>query len=104
MAVRTKERAIAGPAPAWPPPPAAAVPTVEKMPAPMMAPMPSRVSWKAPRERRSWDSGFSAEARIAFSDLVRKMPCSKGFLPASFAAGRPAWSRVSMGAFCAAGV
>ena len=32
----------AGPAPGWSAPPAAAVPTVEKMPAPMMAPIAER--------------------------------------------------------------
>jgi hypothetical protein len=56
------------------------VPTVEKMPAPMMAPMPSRVSWSVPSERFREVCGASAEARIALSDLVWKMPRSRGNL------------------------
>src|SRR6185436_15622657 len=77
MAVRTKERIRAGPAPGCSAPPAAAVPTVEKMPAPITAPMPSSVSWSGPSVRRSDVSGASAEARIALSDLVRNSPRSR---------------------------
>jgi hypothetical protein len=46
----------------------------------MMAPMPSRVSWSVPSERFREVCGASAEARIALSDLVWKMPRSRGNL------------------------
>ena len=46
------------------------------MPVPMTAPMPSKVSWKAPSERLS--DFFSAVARISSSDLIRPRPPSRG--------------------------
>src|SRR4051794_14911838 len=54
----------------------AAVAVRTKMPVPMTAPMPSRVSWNAPRERLS--DFFSAVARIASSDLIRPRPTPRG--------------------------
>ena len=47
----------------------AAVAVSTKMPVPMTAPMPSRVSWKAPSDRLS--DFFSAVARMASSDFTR---------------------------------
>ncbi len=47
----------------------AAVAVSTKMPVPMTAPMPSRVSWTTPSDRLS--DFFSAVARIASSDLMR---------------------------------
>src|SRR2546427_6676466 len=47
------EMTIAEPAPRWPASPLMAVPIAAKIPAPMMAPMPSAVSCRGPRERRS---------------------------------------------------
>ncbi|MCR5875478.1 hypothetical protein LRS10_15600 [Phenylobacterium sp. J426] len=48
-----------------------------KMPVPMMAPMPSMVSWNAPSDRCS--DFFSAVARIASSGLTRHIfPPSSG--------------------------
>ena len=43
---------MAEPAPTWPASPLMAVPIAAKIPAPMMAPMPSAVSCRGPRERR----------------------------------------------------
>src|SRR2546425_452625 len=50
---RMMEMRIAEPAPRWPASPLMAVPIAAKIPAPMMAPMPSAVSCRGPRERRS---------------------------------------------------
>jgi hypothetical protein len=47
------ERQRAGPAPGRLASPAAAVPIVAKMPAPMIAPMPSMTTSNAPRTRRN---------------------------------------------------
>src|SRR4051812_36972338 len=47
----------------------AAVAVSTKIPVPMTAPMPSRVSWKAPSERLS--DFFSAVARMASRDFTR---------------------------------
>ena len=63
----------AGPAPSWTPgSPAAAVPMVEKMPAPIIAPMPRAMSWIGPSVRFIRCSGASASARIRSRDFVRK--------------------------------
>ena len=59
------DEAIIMPGPAF----CAASAVSTKMPVPITAPMPSRVSWNAPSERLS--DFFSAVARIASSDLIR---------------------------------
>src|SRR6266849_3462352 len=69
MAVITNDTINAGPAPGRERSPAAAVPMVAKMPAPMMAPMPSKVSCNGPNTRRSWGSGGATSCGIASSDL-----------------------------------
>src|SRR5436309_16011912 len=75
-----KEIISDGPAPGRTAAPAAAVPMVAKMAAPTMAPMPSRVTWKAPRSRRR-ETPDSALAMMSSSFLVWKMPRSKGEPP-----------------------
>ena len=65
MAATTNDNAIAGPAKF-----AAATPVSEKIPAPMMAPMPSATSCPAPSERRRLS--FSASARITDSGLIHR--------------------------------
>src|SRR5919106_458820 len=67
----------AGPAPRWLGPPATAVPAPEKIPAPMIAPMPSAVSCQAVSERRrpgstmAWGSSPTS-ARATAIGLRRK--------------------------------
>ena len=46
------------------------LPMPAKIPAPMMAPMPSAISWIGPSVRFSWCAGSSASARIGSSDFV----------------------------------
>src|SRR3982750_2738123 len=66
-----------GPAPGREASPAAAVPTVAKMPAPIIAPIPSKVMLKAPSVRlRLWPSCCAA-ARMSSRFFVRKIPRSK---------------------------
>src|SRR4051794_29342056 len=64
----------AGPAPSRPSArlPAAAVPMVLKMPAPMMAPIPDMVRWNAPRFLFRGFSAPSLLARSCSRDLVRR--------------------------------
>ena len=61
----------AGPAPMCSEPPAAAVPTVEKMPAPTIAPMPRKVSCTGPSVRRSWWAGRSVSSTRASIGFTR---------------------------------
>src|SRR5258707_13274398 len=68
-----------GPAPGREASPAAAVPTVAKMPAPIIAPIPSSVILIGPSVRLSlWPSSCAA-ARMSSRFLVRKIPRSKIF-------------------------
>ena len=71
-AVITNENISAGPAPGRKASPAAAVPMVAKMPAPMMPPIPNRMSWTGPRDRRIWYSGFSESAKMPARVLMVK--------------------------------
>src|SRR5260370_42617762 len=66
-----------GPAPSREPSPAAAVPTVAKMPAPMIAPIPSKVTLSGPRLRLSERGSSPSAARISSRFFVRKIPRSK---------------------------
>src|SRR5206468_11843061 len=69
MAVRTKDRIKDGPAPGRVASPAAAVPIVAKIPAPMIAPTPKAVTSTGPRAffKRCWDCSVSAtRSSIAF--------------------------------------
>src|SRR5437762_2359339 len=66
------DKTKAGPAPVCSPPPAAAVPTVEKIPAPTIAPTPSSVSCTGPRTRRSWCCGSVVSPTDWSSDFRRK--------------------------------
>src|SRR5438309_932024 len=72
MATSTNDSTSAGPAPRCEDPPAAAEPTVEKMPAPMMAPMPSDVSCTQPSARLSCVCGCPVSDTSASSDFRRK--------------------------------
>jgi hypothetical protein len=54
----------------------AAVAVRTKIPVPMTAPMPSRVSWNAPSER--FRLYFSAVSRIASSGLILPRPGARG--------------------------
>src|SRR5258708_34047011 len=70
-----------GPAPGREASPAEAVPTVAKIPAPMMAPMPNRVMLMGPSERLSlWPSSCVA-ARRSSRFFVRKFLGSQLCLP-----------------------
>src|SRR5262249_18498689 len=64
-AAMTKDSAIPGPAKF-----AAAVPVSEKIPAPMIAPIPRATNWPAPSV--FFSDSFSASARMAFSGFVTK--------------------------------
>jgi len=78
-AVITNDSISDGPAPGRPAPgmsPAAAEPTVAKMPAPMIAPMPMSVTLNAPRVRFNANPGPPAAARMSSRFLVRKSPRS----------------------------
>ena len=66
-----------GPAPARSAVPEAAVPTVAKIPAPMIAPIPMSVTLKAVSVRFSENCGPPTLARISSRFLVRKIPRSK---------------------------
>src|SRR6478672_5920397 len=72
IAVITYETMRAGPAPVWPSEPAAAEPVDEKIPAPMIAPIPSAVSCHFPRERASACSPCSA-SDVAPATLFRRI-------------------------------
>jgi hypothetical protein len=54
----------------------AAVAVRTKMPVPMTAPIPRRVSWNAPSDRFS--DFFSAVARMSSSGLTRPRPTVRG--------------------------
>jgi hypothetical protein len=54
--------------------PAAAVPIVAKIPAPMIAPMPINVTSKAPNVRFRENCGPPAAARMSSRFFVRKIP------------------------------
>lgn len=77
MAVITNESISEGPAPGRLASPAAAVPTVAKMPAPMIAPMPRSVMLNAPSVLFRENCGPPADARMSSRFLVRKIPRSK---------------------------
>jgi hypothetical protein len=66
-----------GPAPTWLGPPEMAVPAPEKIPAPMMAPIPREVSCHIPSERRSPGStsvcGSTCSERISLIGFLRKI-------------------------------
>src|SRR5437764_510966 len=69
-----KEMTSEGPAPGRTRSPAAAVPMVAKMPAPMIAPIPRRVMFKGPRVRFRAYFGSLAEARMSSRFFLSKMP------------------------------
>src|SRR5262245_8003107 len=71
-----KESISDGPAPLRTASPAAAVPTVAKMPAPIIAPIPSKVMLKAPNVRLSDWVCSPRDARMSSRLLVRKIPRS----------------------------
>src|SRR2546423_13167074 len=79
----TNESIKEGPAPGRAASPAAAVPTVANMPAPMIAPMPSSVTLNAPRVRLNENCGPPMDARMSSRFFVRKSPRSKGSPPKS---------------------
>src|SRR5258706_15389052 len=86
-AVITKDNVNDGPAPARTKcprasrSPAAAVPTVAKIPAPIIAPMPIRVTLRGPSVRLSESCGPPIDARMSSRFFVRKIPRSKLCLP-----------------------
>ena len=91
-AVSVKESMSAGPAPGRAESPAAAVPIVAKMPAPMIAPTPSATMFQGPSARFNRCSGSSVSATSASSDLVWKSLFATDKLPRRIARK---WSRES---------
>jgi hypothetical protein len=75
--VITNDNINDGPAPARSAVPEAAVPTVAKIPAPMIAPIPMSVTLKAVSVRFSENCGPPTLASISSRFLVRKIPRSK---------------------------
>src|ERR1700752_2860267 len=78
MAVIQNDSINEGPAPGREASPAAAVPTVAKIPAPMIAPIPRSVILNAPRLRFNEWVGSPRCARMSSRVFVRKIPRSKG--------------------------
>ena len=66
-----------GPAPGREASPAAAVPIVAKIPAPMIAPIPSKVTLSGPRLRLRERVSSPSAARMSSRFFVRKIPRSK---------------------------
>jgi hypothetical protein len=75
--VITNDNINDGPAPARSAVPEAAVPTVAKIPAPMIAPIPMSVTLKAVSVRFNENCGPPTLASISSRFLVRKIPRSK---------------------------
>src|SRR6516162_2181493 len=90
MAVKTKERISPGPAPGLVGSPAAAVPIVANIPAPMMAPIPSAVTSSGPSAFFNRRSGSSASAVSLSSAFLRK---SFFNIEKSMSAAEPAFQR-----------